>query len=115
MQLKNDLESRNKLQDVILDYYKERGRSARYFLESKDADGGLSLHFLVDRKRVIKYSIGLDRECWLGAVALGIGPHYFGPAAFWSYDNMKRFSMEATTEAVIHNLKLLDEFWSSQE
>jgi len=64
---------------------------------------------------VIRYSIGVDREVYVGAVELGIGPHYFGPAAFWSYDDMERFSMEATTEAVIHNLKLLDEFWSGQE
>jgi hypothetical protein len=46
-------------------------------------------------------------------VSLAIGPHYFAPADFWSYENSKRFKIEASTEAIEHNLKLLDEFFGA--
>jgi hypothetical protein len=49
----------------------------------------------------------------LGGVELGIGPHYFGPSAFWSYENANRFISEISTQAVFHNLRLLDEFWEN--
>jgi hypothetical protein len=59
---------------------------------------------------VIRYGIVRDRGAWLGGVALGIGPHYFGPADFWSYEHAQRFTLEASTEGAIKNLILLDEF-----
>lgn len=110
MQLKNDLGSQNLLNRTIRQYYESGNRTARNFLSSQDDEGTYYTYFLVDRKHPIRYSIGLDRNVWLGALELGIGPHYFGPAAFWSYDNYKRFSMDATTESVERNLSLLDEF-----
>ena len=67
-------------------------------------------HFLLDRKHVFRYGIGKDRRMMLGSLELGIGPHYFSAADFWDEANFKRFSMEASTEAIEHNLGLLDEF-----
>ena len=111
MQLKNDLDGRNALQRVILGYYAEKERAATCFLDSTGPDGGICLHFLVDRRRVIRYCIGIDRGLYLGVVQLAIGPHYFSAADFWSYESSKRFTLETTPEAVIRNLMLLDEFW----
>ena len=112
MQLKNDQQSRNALDDTISSYYQKRSRSGRNFLHTDDPDGeAYYSYFLIDRKYAIRYSIGVDRGMWLGALELAIGPHYFGADAFWSYENYKRFSMDATTESVEKNLMLLDEFW----
>jgi filamentous hemagglutinin len=41
---------------------------------------------------------------------VSIGPRYFSPADFWSYEASQRFTLEASTEGVIRNLRLLDEF-----
>lgn len=110
MQLKNDLEGRNALRDQVRLYYQAHGeRSAINFLDSQD-QGFFYAHFLVDRKHVIRYGIGEDRRLWIGGVSLAIGPHYFSPADFWDYPNSQRFKIEASSEALIHNLTLLDEF-----
>jgi hypothetical protein len=112
VQLKNDLQSQIILNDTIPSYYKIHGeRDARNFLSVEDKDGAYYTHYLVNREHVFRYSIGNDRGSWLGALELAIGPHYFNPAAFWSYENFRRFSIDATTEAVEINLTLLDEFW----
>ncbi|CAG9176750.1 hypothetical protein [Cupriavidus pampae] len=111
MQLKNDVDSINALNDAVKGFYERNGgRSAIRFLHGYTEDGGIYTHFLVDRKHVIRYEIGKDRKIWLGALSLAIGPHYFGPADFWSYEASERFKMDATTDAVLHNLALLDEF-----
>lgn len=47
---------------------------------------------------------------YVGGVQLAIGPHYFSPADFWSYEASQRFTLEASMEGVIKNLRLLDEF-----
>lgn len=110
MQLRNDLESLNILDDKIHDFYKRYGdRHIRKFMSSQN-DGWFYMHYLVDRKHVIRFGVGQDRHVWLGSVALAIGPSYFGAADFWDYQNDERFKMEASTEAFEHNLKLLDEF-----
>lgn len=113
MQLKNDQQSKNLLDDAISNYYQRRGnRSVRNFLHAADPDGeAYYSYFLIERKNIIRYSIGIDRGMWLGALEMAIGPHYFGADAFWSYENYKRFSIDSTTEAVEKNLALLDEFW----
>jgi hypothetical protein len=114
VQLKNDIESRNILDDTICEFYKKNGsRIARRFLHSQDEQWNcLYSHFLIDRKHVIRYGILQDRGFWSGGVELAIGPHYFPPSAFWSYENSERFAMEATTSGVEQNLALLDEFWN---
>jgi hypothetical protein len=113
MQLSNDLEGRNLLEKTILNFYKDAGeRSVANFLRTEDKEWGfLYSHFLVDKIHVIRYGIGSDRGICVGGVELAIGPHYFGPADFWSYKDSERFTLEASTEAIKRNLRLLDEFW----
>jgi hypothetical protein len=105
---------RNDLQSSVLEYYKHLNREVRYFLETKNVDWGWTfLHFLVDKRHVIRYGFGVDRNVLVGGVEIGIGPHYFGAAAFWSYENSMRFINSLETDAVFHNLRLLDEFWKA--
>lgn len=117
MQLKNDLISKNNLDEIICEYYRRvGGRSASNFLRTEDEKClGYDTYFLVDRRHVIRYGISEDRGTWLGAVSLAIGPHYFGAADFWSYENFRRFTLEASTEGVVKNLALLDEFWGYEK
>jgi hypothetical protein len=72
--------------------------------------GWVYVHYIFDRRHVIRYGIGMDRYIWVGGVELGIGPGYFDAADFWSHENSERFSQIATTENVESNLRLLDEF-----
>lgn len=112
MQLKNDLNGRNALQFLIIDHYEKSGRTVRYFFESKNDEWDcLYLYFLVSKKYVIRYGIDFDKGSWLSRVELGIGPHYFGPADFWSHKDSERFHISTDPESIIHNLKLLDEFF----
>lgn len=111
MQPNDHLEVKKNLHKWITDYYKRQKREVRYFMESEDTWGGVYTHFLIDRKRVIRYGFGTDRGMLLGSVEIGIGPAYFGAAAFWSYENYERFVDSVDVAAVNHNLGLLDEFW----
>lgn len=112
MQLSNYLEIRNGLQLTVLKYYRARGREARYFLESKDEEWGwVNLHFLIDRRHVVRYGFGIDRDILRGGISLGIGPHYFGPDSFWSYEDSLKFSHTLDDDSVFRNLRLMDEFW----
>lgn len=113
VQLRNDLKSQNHLGEIIIDFYKKQGdRAINIFSHTKDVEWDWSYtHFLVDRKHVLRYGHGQDRGAWMGGIELGIGPHYFGPAIFWSFANSERFSVQAETEGVIRNLSLLDEFF----
>lgn len=112
MQLNEFTNIKNDLQKSILTFYKNLGRDAICFRESKNVDwNGAYLHFLVDKRRVIRYGFTNDREVWVGGVEMGIGPEYFSPAFFWSYEDSTRFSRDLDTQSVFHNLSLLDEFW----
>jgi hypothetical protein len=112
MQLGNDIGGLRALYDSIYAYYARfEGRFVSIFDDtSPDESGSYSVRFLLDRQHVVQYSIGQDRGVNLGALTMAIGPHYFRPADFWSYEAGTRFKIEASTDAVIHNLALLDEF-----
>lgn len=112
VQLRNDIAGVNLLRGTVLEYYaSDSTRIVEYFLETDDEEWGWHYqHFLVDRRHIFRYGIGQDRGVWLGGLDLAIGPHYFGVAQFWDYANSERFKLDATTEAVKHNLALLDEF-----
>ena len=111
MQLKNDSDSWNRLSRTIESYYEDQERCVSIFSAPlPKGDESLEFCFLVSRKHVVKYIIGLDRGDYLGVLQLGIGPHYFSPTDFWSYENSTRFTIEASTEGVLKNLRLLDEF-----
>ncbi len=117
MMIKNDIDGRNLLRKTISSFYEVNGGRHLYCfrVEKKDALDWHEEHCLLDRKHVFSYSIGIDRGIVIGEIALAIGPHYFTPAIFWDYENSTRFSIEASTEAVEKNLRLLDEFLGYRE
>jgi hypothetical protein len=110
MQLKNDEESCFKLSQLVISYYKRQGRNISTFRGRTSGMETLELCFLIDQKYVVKYVIGSDRGMMLGCLLLGIGPEYFGPCDFWSYENSQRFRMGTEDDDIIHNLGLLDEY-----
>lgn len=113
MQLGINSDGLNELRKIILDHYqKNGGKTVSIFKETLDASS-IAIHYLLERKHVIQYAIGLDDKGWkmsMGTILLGIGPHYFSPADFWSYENFRRFKMAAEPFDIQFNLKLLDEF-----
>lgn len=113
MQLKNEMYSFDMLFNSISLFYDDNERKLLIFEQkfpTEDADEGYYVRYLLDRKHVIQYRIVQDRGFFLSILSLAIGPHYFDPADFWDYENSERFKLEASTEAIVHNLKLLDEF-----
>jgi hypothetical protein len=114
VQLKNEMRSFDMLFNAVSSFYqKNEDRKILIFDEkfpSEDTDSGYFIRYLLDRKHVVEYRIVNDRGFFLSILSLAIGPHYFPPADFWDYENSQRFSLEASTEAIENNLKLLDEF-----
>lgn len=112
MQLNNDLSSFEALFEAIRKYYKVSGDRAIKFISYTPPNSfeTFEVEFLLDRKHICKYLVTQDRWGNVAGVELAIGPYYFGPADFWSYENSERFTMEASTEGVEKNLRLLDEF-----
>lgn len=113
MLLRNEAASLDDVDATVFSYYKEHGnRHVSNFLRSENREWDVVYtHFLVERTRVIRIGILSDRGMFLSSLELAIGPHYFGPADFWSYEASERFKVEASTNAVVHNLALLDEFF----
>jgi hypothetical protein len=114
VQLKNNLSSSDALYNYVSTFYFDLGRKCVIFeheLPSDDVESGYFIRFLLDRRHVIEYKIAVDRGLLLSIVSLAIGPQYFTPGDFWDYKNAQRFSLEASTDAVDCNLKLLDEFF----
>jgi hypothetical protein len=113
VQLKNEMNSFNSLFNTVSLSYHDNDRVILIFEQefpNENVDSGYFIRFLLDRKHVVEYRIAKDRGFFLSILSLAIGPHYFTPADFWDYENSQRFSLEASTEAIVHNLKLLDEF-----
>lgn len=113
MQLKNDAEGREVLKDTIFSYFKETNRSATNFLDTEDEDFFYA-HFLVAKRYVIRYSLGMDRRIWLGGVSLAIGPHYFSLRSLLNAKQANKLLIEASTAAINNNLTLLDEFLADE-
>jgi hypothetical protein len=114
VQLKNDMGSFDLLFNTASSYYREHGdRQIIIFEEqypSDDSERGYFIRYLLSKKHVVEYRVNSDRGFLLSIVSIAIGPHYFSPGDFWDYKNSQRFSLEASTEAIVQNLKLLDEF-----
>ncbi len=110
MLLKNDLERCNALREIIKSHYGDERPISFHGYSGVNLAGDSETVFLLDRRHVIKYSMGYDRGGLLGAVAIAIGPIFFSAADFWSYEDSKRFKMEVDSEAVLHNLRMLDIF-----
>ena len=110
----------NTIQEIIFNYYKYQNRFVSIYEGDivKDSWGEemIRFRFLVDRKHVLETGIGKEAmphgysyKTWM---ALAIGPKFFTAADFWDYENYERFDIDATDEAIIHNLKLMDEFFN---
>ncbi|MES2415608.1 MAG: hypothetical protein V4614_17575 [Pseudomonadota bacterium] len=115
MQLKNDVEGINLLRELIVNFYKKNGdRNVSIFLHSKNEEWKSdSLCYLLDRKYVIRYTLGPDDRgygTYVGGIELAIGPHYFSAADFWDYKNFERFRMSTEPFEIEMNLSLIDEF-----
>lgn len=111
MLLRNDEQGWNELNATINNYFTKKNRQVFVFSSpSPKCGNSLEFCFLIDRKHIVKYCIGIDRDTYLGVLLFAIGPHYFSSAQFWSYENSQRFTLEASTEGVEKNLRLLDEF-----
>lgn len=113
MQLENDEKSFSLLFNAIGDYYEKNGNRAVHRFENVKPSGtetGYFVRFLLERKHVVEYRIAQDRDTFIGILSLAIGPHYFSPGEFLDYENSQRFVLEASTEGIETNLKLLDEF-----
>lgn len=112
--LRNDQPSFGLLFNTIGDYYEKNGDRTVYRFENvrpgNDIEANYFVRFLLEKKHVLEYRIVQDRGLFLSVASLAIGPHYFRPAEFWDYKNSERFTLEASTEGIEINLKLLDEF-----
>src|SRR5450830_365070 len=109
--LENDIGVVSDLFNTISSYYIANGRVFVIFDNAQISDElslGYYVRFLVDRRCVVEYKFERDRQMLIGTVSLGIGPAYFPPANFWDYENSKRFSLEASIEAINLNLAVLD-------
>lgn len=120
MQIRNDAKSKQLLLDTVYDYYPGGlPKDVVHFKSSEDKEAnGFSLYFLIKRKHIIQFHIiENDRSPgkFLGGLSMGIGAFFFSPADFWSFEAYERFDRSATTEAVIHNLRLFEEFLATQE
>jgi hypothetical protein len=101
------------LRKIISNFYSGKKQVSFFDYSGVDENGKSETIFLVDRKFVVNYSIGYDRNILVGAINLGIGPKFFTPADFWSYQNFERFRMTVDVESIEINLRLLDEFFST--
>ena len=113
MRLESEIIDAHQLDGAIGKYYREKSRFVEIFdvhLSENDANM-FFVKFLLDRKHVIQYIISKDRGVWGASILLAIGPAYFRPAQFWSYDAMKMFSMETTVTALRKNLDAMDVFF----
>lgn len=101
---------------ITLFYNRDKGRRVVIFetkFPDENIEAGYFVRYLLDSKTVIEYRIARDRCTFLSILSLAIGPHYFTPGDFWDYENSQRFSLEASTDAIEQNLRLLDEFLMS--
>jgi len=119
MELRNDSQSYAALNACIDRYYRSKGLPCLPIGEVKintsEINGAIyendyEQNYFVARKYFIKYSIPIDTRNFYAMLSLGVGPGYVPMKWLVSEENESKFSMESTTEAVVHNLKMLDEY-----
>ncbi|WP_265645315.1 hypothetical protein [Verminephrobacter aporrectodeae] len=119
MKLKNDLQSYAALDACIDKYYRNKGLPCLPYgegiVKTSVIDGRIYEEvyekvYFVARKYFIKYGIPIDTRNFFAMLFLAIGPNYV--PMFWlvTEENDSKFSMDSTTEAVTHNLAMLDEY-----
>jgi hypothetical protein len=118
VELKNDAQSRNEMHLCIEQFYRDRNRSCFGYgdaVHSSIVDGmnceeTFSMKYLIDKKNFIRYHMPIDTRNFYAYLCLGIGPEYVNMRNLVNEENQSKFSMESTTEAVVHNLAMLDEY-----
>lgn len=110
--IRNNAEGLASLCNEIESYYKKNGDRFVYIFDTKlpGEDADIYVRFLMDKQHVIEYSINEDRRMMLGGALLAIGPQYFSPAFFWSFEDGERFRIDTYPDDIEHNLRLMDEF-----
>ncbi|MCW5223538.1 hypothetical protein D8B23_02550 [Verminephrobacter aporrectodeae subsp. tuberculatae] len=66
--------------------------------------------YFVARKYFIKYSIPIDTKNCFAMLSFAIGPNYVPMTWLVTEENESKFRVDNTTEAVVHNLAMLDEY-----
>jgi hypothetical protein len=119
MELKNNPESYAALNECIDLYYSARGLPCLPIGEIKINTSEINgvtyendyvKNYFVARKYFIQYGIAIDTRNFFSMLSLGIGPGYVPMRWLVTEENKSKFSMESTTEAVVHNLAMLDEY-----
>lgn len=119
MELKNNQESYSALNACIDKYYQQQALPCLPYGERKiqksyiadiECEEEYQQVYFVARKHFIQYSIAIDTRNFYSMLSLAIGPHFVNMRWLVSERNESKFSMESTTEAVTHNLAMLDEY-----
>lgn len=118
VELKNDVLSRNEMRLCIERYYRDRGRDCFGYgevvhtslMDGITCEDTYSMKYLIDKKNLIRYHIPIDARNFYACLCLGVGPEYVNMRNLVSEKNQYKFSMESTTDAVVHNLAMLDEY-----
>lgn len=119
VELKNDEASRNALTLCIERYYKDQKRVCfrrggiiihTSVIDKSIYEDTYSVKYIIDRKYFFRYHIPIDDRNFYAMLEFGIGPEYEEIRSLVSEENQSKFSMDSTTEAVVHNLKMLDEY-----
>lgn len=119
MRLRSDKSGLDDLYDVIEQYYQKQKREIIIVdlgTEGNGADEGSSYYiaFLLDKKNVIKYTmpIAIRTFPW---IFIGTGPLFVSYDKLMPMDIVSKISLDNTTEAIEHNLELLDLYFTRQE
>ncbi|WP_265645314.1 hypothetical protein [Verminephrobacter aporrectodeae] len=119
MELKNDPQSHAALDACIDKYYRDKGVPCRPYgegivktsvIDGKVYEDEYERIYFVARKYFINYSIPIDTRNFFAMLSLAIGPNYVPMRWLVTEENKSKFSMDSTTEAVVHNLAMLDEY-----
>jgi len=108
----NRIEHLHELVSFVIENYESKKRPILFLssgLVGRGVDEGdyCYANFLIDKKTVIRYSIPASIRTF-AVLWLGVGPE-FAPVEYLLTEK-KIFSGDTTKEAVVHNLKMLDEY-----
>jgi hypothetical protein len=118
VQLKNDVSGIDQLFNCVYEYYTNSNREIQFLSSGQIGKGGdegdcYFVNFILDRKYIFRYSIPIAIRT-LAGLWIGVGPEYVSIGWLVHEKFYEQFSGNSTTEAVEHNLKLLDEYFALQ-
>ena len=121
MRLKNDPSGTDDLWNSLKSHYLQSSRSIKFlssgaYGRGSDEGDHYFINFLLDKKYVLKYSIPTAIRTFAG-LWLGMGPEFVPLELLISEDEEDSFNFngDSTTEAVEHNLALLDKYFEAQK